>query len=123
MARYCAHCEHPLDDTTIFVEAESSHSAAQKIRAAVAIISNCDADTVEIYNLHDEYEQPETVLDYETAWGGEHSIGETRASGWVNNPLILFGDEERALAYGRWYKAMQQQAAFEAQKALKKIIK
>ncbi|MCG9575399.1 hypothetical protein L1D14_04030 [Vibrio tubiashii] len=121
MLRYCAHCNYPLNDHTVFVEADSRLSASNKIKAAVAIISECNPDDVEIYNLHDEHEQPETVLNFECSWGGEHTIGKTRASGWIDNPVILFGDTERALAYQRWHEAMQSRAELEAQKALSKM--
>lgn len=123
MTRYSAHCEHPLDDNTVYVDAADRSKASAKIKAAVSLITSCAVDDVEIYNLHDEFEQPETVLHFETAWGGPDTIGDTRACGWVTNPLILFGDEERAAAYARWNVAMQNRAELETRKAIKRASK
>lgn len=83
MTRYSAFCESPLDDNAVYVEAADRSKARAKIKAAVSLITGCSADDVEIYNLYDEFEQPETVLHFETAWGGPITIGDSRACGWA----------------------------------------
>lgn len=113
---YSTYCDTPLDDVMVIVEADSREAAKAKIRAGVALIVGCEASDVEFYNLHDETECPETVLHYQTAWGGPYGVGEMRASGWASNPLLLLPDDARQAALKRWQAAMADKCIYEARK-------
>ena len=117
MMKYAGYCEHPLNDVGVLVEANNRAEAADKIRQGVALVAGCKPEEVEYYNLNSEEEEPNTVLHYQTAWGGKHGVGENRAAGWMTDPLILFGDKERGPALQRWAEAMRLKATYDARKS------
>jgi hypothetical protein len=108
-------CDFPLDDRLVLVEASTKAEARQKIKALVSAIEGCSIDQVSLYNCFSELENPQLVLSFESGHCGHKAIA------WEDNPLILFSDENRKAAYHRYYLAMEDKAAFEAERALSSL--